>query len=346
MIGRDIHDRNLRSLLSPIAALIDDHEVTEIMVNGPTQVYVERRGKLERTSVRFAGSEALMAAILGIAQYTGRSMGPGAQILEARLPDGSRIEAVIPPAAPDGPMLCIRRFSRCTLTLEELVARGSVREEGAALLRELIATRRNILVAGGTGSGKTSLLNAMASHIDEGQRVVVIEDARELQLPHEHVVQLEARPPDGRGRGEVTVRQLFKATLRLRPDRIVVGEIRGAEALELIQAMTSGHGGCLSTIHATSPRDALARLETMALMSDVELPHAALRAQVASAIDVVVQTSRVAGGGRCVTEVAEVKLDPQGYAVTAIYRSIPVNAHEDTQRPASTRPTTNRQTWP
>jgi len=341
MIGREIHEQNLRTLLAPIAALIDDREVTEIMVNGPDRVYVERRGCIERTALRFAGPEALMAAVRGVAQYAGRSVGPDSPILEARLPDGSRIEAVVPPAAPDGPMLSIRRFSQSTLTLDDLVTRGSLTAHGAMLLRDLVVGRRNVLVAGGTGSGKTSLLNALASFIDHDQRVVVIEDARELQLRHEHVVQLEARPADARGRGEVTVRQLFKATLRLRPDRIVVGEIRGGEALELIQAMTSGHGGCLSTIHATSPRDALARLETMALMSDVELPLFALRTQVASAIDVVVQTARVAGGGRAVTEIAEVGLGEHGYRLDPIYSSTPSRA---AHAPAAKPPTDPRHT--
>jgi pilus assembly protein CpaF len=320
MIPLELHERNLRVLLQPIAPLLDQSDVTEIMINGPGHVYVERRGKLHRTEHRFDGQEALMAAVRAVAQYAGRSVGPESPILEARLPDGSRIEAVLPPAAPEGPILCIRRFSRTTLSVEQLVAYGSLSAQGALLLRTLVGERRNLLVAGGTGSGKTSLLGALSRYIPEAERVVVIEDARELSLPHEHVVELEARPADARGRGEVSVRQLFKTTLRLRPDRIVVGEIRGAEALDLIQAMTSGHGGCLSTIHATSPTDALARLETLALMSDVELPLWALRAQIASAIDAIVQTERGADGVRRVSQIVEVGADERGYAIRELYR--------------------------
>jgi pilus assembly protein CpaF len=334
MITRELHDQNLRFLLEPIAALLDACDVSEVMVNGAERVYVERRGRLEATDLRFDGPEALMAAVRGIAQYAGRAVSTDTPILEARLPDGSRVEAVVPPAAPDGPTLCIRRFEKSTLTLDDLVARGSLRAEGASLLGALVRARKNVVVAGGTGSGKTSLLNALASFIPESQRVIVIEDSRELELPHEHVVHLEARPADARGRGEVTVRQLFRATLRLRPDRIVLGEIRGAEALELVQAMTSGHGGCLSTVHATSPADALARLETMALMSDVALPLAALRAQIASAIDVIVQTARSADGSRHVTDVAHVEMGELGYQLRALYSMDPTpEAHESPEAP-------------
>jgi pilus assembly protein CpaF len=327
MIPRVVHEQNLRTLLSPIAALIDDQGISEIMINGPDRVYFERDGKLHASELCFDGRDALMAAVRAVAQYAGRSIGPEAPVLEARLPDGSRIEAVIPPAAPDGPILSIRRFARSSLTLKQLVRRGSVSAVGAELLRAIVERHRNVLVAGGTGSGKTSLLNALAHFIAETERVIVIEDARELQLPHEHVVHLEARPADAYGRGEITLRQLFKTTLRLRPDRIVIGEIRGGEALDLIQAMTSGHGGCLSTIHATSPSDALARLETLALMSDVELPLWALRAQIASAIDVIVQTARNHDGSRIITEIAELEPNDGGYALRACYRAEPA---EDT----------------
>jgi pilus assembly protein CpaF len=260
-----------------------------------------------------------MAALRGIAQYAGRALDPERPILEARLPDGSRIEAVLPPAAPDGPIVSIRRFSRSSLTIDDLITTGSLTRRGAELLATLVRGRQNLLVSGGTGSGKTSLLNVAASFIPVDQRVVVIEDARELCLPHEHVVQLEARPADARGRGAVSVRQLFAASLRLRPDRIVVGEIRGPEALDLVQAMTSGHGGCLSTIHATSPRDALGRLETLALMNELELPLWALRAQIASGIDAVVQTERCTAGARRVSEIARVELEEAGYRLTRIY---------------------------
>jgi pilus assembly protein CpaF len=321
VIPHELHARNLRALFAPVAALIDEPGVSEIMINGPARVYVERAGRVEATCCRFDGLEALMAAVRAVAQYAGRSIGPDTPVLEARLPDGSRVEAVIPPAAPDGPIVSIRRFTRSSLTLAQLVERGSVSAAGAELLRAIVETHRNVLVAGGTGSGKTSLLNALAGFIAEAERVIVIEDARELQLSHEHVVQLEARPKDARGRGEISVRKLFATTLRLRPDRIVLGEIRGAEALELIQAMTSGHAGCLSTIHATSPSDAVARLETLALMSDVALPLWALRTQIASAIDVIVQTARTPDGARVVSEIVEVEPCAEGYAFKSCYRA-------------------------
>jgi pilus assembly protein CpaF len=255
-----------------------------------------------------------------VAQYAGRPLRPEDPILEARLPDGSRIEAVIPPAAPDGPIASIRRFSRKALSLDDLLERGALRPEAAQLLRTLVEERRNVLVSGGTGSGKSSLLGALAALVPPAARLVVIEDARELQLHHPHVVQLEAQPADAHGRGAVSVRELFAATLRLRPDRIVIGELRGREALELVQAMTSGHGGSMSTIHAKSAADALSRLETLALMADVELPLTALRGQIASAIDAVVQLVRGPDGVRRVTEISAVSSSAErGYALRSLY---------------------------
>jgi len=227
-------------------------------------------------------------------------------ILEGRLPDGSRIEAILPPAAPDGPHISIRRFSKETLTVDKLVQFDAMTPDAAMTLHALVASKMNIVVAGGTGSGKTSMPNALSSYVPEGERVVVIEDSRELALQRTHVVQLEARPPDPRGRGAVSIRDLFKATLRLRPDRIVVGEIRGGEALDLIQAMTSGHGGCLTTVHATYPRDTLTRLETMSMMSDIEMPLVALRLQLASGVNILVQVSRLQDGTRKITHITEV----------------------------------------
>lgn len=305
-IPRQAFVRSLRGLLGPAAPFLDDPSVSEIMINGHERIYIEKGGRLQLTDRAFDSSHDLMAFLRNLSQFVGRPLNRDRPILEARLPDGSRVEAVIPPASPDGPMVAIRRFFNETLTVERLVGFRSLSEEGAEALRALVASKQNVIVAGGTGSGKTSLLNVLASFAREDERVVVIEDSRELQLRLPHVVQLEAQPPDGRGRGAVTIRDLFRATLRMRPDRIVVGEIRGGEALDLVQAMTSGHGGCLSTVHATYPIDTLHRLETMALMSDVEIPLRALRAQVASAVDVVVQTARLADGARCVTHITEV----------------------------------------
>ena len=321
MSATEIQRAHLASLLAPLRPLLEAPEVSEVMVNGPDQIYAERRGRLEHTALRFASEHALLAALRGLAQWSGRTLSAEQPILEARLPDGSRVEAVIPPAAPEGPVLSIRRFAPLAGDGSDLVTRGTVSPRGAALLRKLVTKRANVVVAGGTGSGKTTLLGALSSFIPRAQRVVVIEDSRELQLPHEHVVHLEARPADGRGRGAVTVRELFRATLRLRPDRIVVGEIRGAEALEMIQAMTSGHGGCLSTVHATTPEDALARLETLTMMSDLALPLIAVRRQLASAVGAIVQTARLADGRRAVLSITEVRGDGDGYALRELYRS-------------------------
>jgi pilus assembly protein CpaF len=296
----------LASLLGPVRALLDDPTVSDVLINGPLEVYVERRGRLAHSPIRFPSYTALDAALRSLAQYAGRPLDADHPILEGHLPDGSRVEAIIPPAAPNGPVVAIRRFARERLTIEHLVEAGALSRAAAGFLRIAIEAKRNVLVAGGTGSGKTSLLNALSSFIPATDRVIVMEDARELTLEGEHVVRLLARPGDGEGRGRVTIRDLFHAALRLRPDRLVIGEIRGAEALDVIQAMTSGHGGCLSTLHAASPADALRRLETMALMSGVELPLFALRAQIASAVDLVVQTERNREGHRRVTHVTEV----------------------------------------
>ncbi len=301
-----VFEHTLAAYFTPVASLLRDDEVTEILINSHDEIYVERRGALRLTDYEFASEYALMSALRNLSQYVGRDLGPRSPVLEARLPDGSRVEAVVPPGAPRGPVVCIRRFQRERLTLERLVEGGAIPFGVANLLRSIMNDRRNVVIGGGSGAGKTSLLNAIASLADPDERIIVIEDSKELSLELPHVVHLEAQPPDSRGSGEITVRQLLKATLRMRPDRIIIGEIRGKEALDLIQAMTSGHRGCLSTLHGTLPLDTLSRLETMALMSDVQMPIAALRAQIASAVDVVIQVSRQRDGLRRVTHVTEV----------------------------------------
>jgi pilus assembly protein CpaF len=306
VIPPEVFAETLLQFFGPIRPFLEDPSVSEVMINGPDLIFIERKGRIEKTDARFANREALMAALRNAAQFVGKSVDPERPILEGHLPDGSRIEAVIPPAAPDGPHVAIRRFFKETLTVARLVGFGALTNDCADALRALVASKLNVVVAGGTGSGKTSMLNALSSYIPEEERVVVIEDSRELQLQRQHVVQLEARPPDPKGRGQVSVRDLFRATLRMRPDRIVVGEIRGGEALDLIQAMTSGHGGCLTTLHATYPRDTLSRLETMAMMSDVQMPLHAMRIQLASAVNLIVQVSRFQDGSRKVSHVTEV----------------------------------------
>jgi pilus assembly protein CpaF len=305
-IPREVFAETLLQFLGPVRPYLEDPSVSEVMINGPDQIFVERKGRLELTTARFPSRESLMAALRNVAQFVGKTVDEHRPILEGRLPDGSRIEAILPPAAPDGPHVAIRRFFTETLTVERLIGFGALTEDAAIALHAFVSAKLNVLVAGGTGSGKTSMLNALSSYIPDGERVVVIEDSRELQLQRDHVVQLEARPPDPRGRGTVTVRDLFRATLRMRPDRIVVGEIRGGEALDLIQAMTSGHGGCLSTLHATYPRDTLSRFETMAMMSDLQMPLVALRIQLGSAVNLVVQVSRFLDGSRKITHITEV----------------------------------------
>jgi pilus assembly protein CpaF len=321
MIPPEVFESTLRGFLAPVIGEFDDPSVTELLVNGPQNVFVERKGKLSRLDVKFDSSDVLVSALRVIAQFVGRPFDIEHPILEGRLPDGSRVEALIPPVAPDGPMIAIRRFSKERLTLAKLLEFEALTPDATEILRVFIECKQNIVVAGGTGSGKTSMLNALSALIPSGERIVVMEDSRELKLQQEHVVQLEARPPDAKGKGAVAIRDLFKASLRMRPDRIVLGEIRGGEALDLVQAMTSGHGGCLTTVHATYPIDTLNRLETMALMGGVELPLCALRSQLASAVDIIVQTARLRDGRRKVTHITEVTgADPtHGYRIKDLF---------------------------
>ncbi len=305
MIPDAVFQQTLMGFLAPVGRFLADDSVSEVMINGFEEVYIERAGKLERTDAVFPSEHALEAAVRNIAQYVGRSVDPERPVLDARLPDGSRVCAIMPPAARRGICVSIRRFPKERLTVDQLVKFGALTEGCRHFLDLCVQVKKNIMVAGGTGSGKTSLLNALSSFIDGAERIVVIEDSSEVKLQQPHAVYLEARPPDAKGKGAVPIRELLRATLRMRPDRIVVGECRGGEALDLIQAMTSGHGGSLSTVHATYPHDTLHRLETLCLMSDVELPLSALRAQIASAVNMIVQTSRMNDGSRKITHVAE-----------------------------------------
>ena len=324
-IPRHVFDQTVASLFAAVIPFLEDDAVSEIMINGHDQIYIEKQGRLHLTGSRFASEHDLMSGLRNLSQFVGRELNSQQPILEARLHDGSRVEAVIPPAAPSGPVVSIRRFRRQQLTLERLVELGAVPRDASILLQSVIERKHNIIIAGGSGSGKTSFLNALASLASDDERVVVIEDSQELRVRLRHVVQLESQPPDIRGRGCVTIRDLLRATLRMRPDRIVIGEIRGGEALDLIQAMISGHRGCLSTVHATLPIDTLSRLETMALMTDVEVPLAVLRVQIASAVDTIVQVSRGSDGLRYVTHVSQVLgYDPKnGYRIHHLFERPP-----------------------
>ncbi|MBA2528957.1 MAG: CpaF family protein [Euzebyales bacterium] len=299
----------------PIQQFLNDPDVTEIMVNAGHAIYVERLGKLHRTTARFLSDEHLRRVIERIVSQVGRRIDESSPMVDARLPDGSRVNAVIPPLSVDGPALTIRKFAKDPYQVNDLIAFGTLTPEIAELLSACVQGRLNILVSGGTGTGKTTLLNVLSSFIPVDERIVTVEDAVELQLHQDHVVRLESRPPNIEGRGEVAIRDLVRNSLRMRPDRIIVGETRGGEALDMLQAMNTGHDGSLSTVHANTPRDAIARLETMVLMAGMDLPSRAIREQVASALDLIVQISRMRDGSRRVTHVTEV-VGMEGQIVT------------------------------
>ena len=292
--------------LGPLEPLLADPTISDILVNSPHNIYIERRGKIERTDVTFKDSDHLMRVIERIVSMVGRRIDESQPMVDARLTDGSRVNAIIPPLALDGPVLSIRRFGSDPLRMNALIEKNALTRDMAEMFEMCVHARLNVLISGGTGAGKTTLLNALSAYIPETQRIITIEDSAELQLQQPHVVRLETRPPNIEGRGEVTQRDLVKNALRMRPDRIVIGEVRGGEAIDMLQAMNTGHDGSLTTVHANTPRDALARLETMIQMTGMRLSDRAMRQQIASAINLVIQAARLSDGTRRVTSISEI----------------------------------------
>jgi pilus assembly protein CpaF len=291
----------------PLERLLADDSISEIMVNGPYDIWIERHGRLFDTNVRFDDESHMRRIINKIVAEVGRRVDESSPMVDARLPDGSRVNIIIPPLSLSGPLITIRKFSKKRLTLDELIKIGTLSEESVEYLQRCVLAELNVLISGGTGSGKTTLLNALSSAIPDEDRIVTIEDAAELQLNQRHVLRLESRPKNIEGEGEVPIRELVRNSLRMRPDRIIVGEVRGAEALDMLQAMNTGHDGSLSTVHSNSPRDALSRVETMVLMAGYELPVRAIRQQVSSALDLIVHLERLEDGSRRVTAITEVQ---------------------------------------
>jgi len=306
MAKTDIFAATVEHFLGPIMPFMEDPTVSEIMVNAPDEIYVEKSGHLVRTEAKFKDAGAMMAAVNNVLQYTGKRLTSEHPLIDSRLPDGSRVHVILHPLSRRGTIMTIRKFAKVMFNADHLVELGSWTAEAREYLDLCVQAEKNILVAGGTSSGKTCLLNVLSGFIPGHQRIVVIEDSAELELQQDHVISLECRPADRWGRGEVGITQLFRSSLRLRPDRIIIGECRGGEALDMVQAMTSGHAGSMSTLHANMAMDALNRLETLAMMAKLELPLYALRAQIASAIDVIIQVTRFTDGRRGLTEIAEV----------------------------------------
>lgn len=308
-----VFETSVQVFLSPVAAYLKDDSVTEIMINGPKQIFIERAGNVESVDAKFEDEQALMAAVRNISQYVGRPISEEAPFLDARLPDGSRIHAVVPPIAKNGTTVCIRKFSKNKLELKDLISRGAITADAARFIDVCLYLKKNIIISGGTGSGKTTILNILASRCQPEQRIVVLEDSSELKIYNTHVVYFEGRPANEYGKGTVTLRDLVKSSLRLRPDRVIVGEVRGGEALDLISSMNTGHSGSMGTVHSNNPKECLTRLETLALMTDSEVPVQAVRAQVSAAIQIVIQLSRLQDGSRKVTHISEcLGMDLQG----------------------------------
>ncbi len=311
----------IANFLGPVKDLLADNTITEVLINGPHEIFVERGGFLTKVANEFPDEDSLRAAVNSIAQSVGRTINEEEPTLDARLPDGSRIHAVLPPAARKGTTVSIRKFSKSKMTLKEYIQRGTITMDGAQFLDICVFLGKNIIVSGGTGSGKTTLLSVLSNRVPKTQRIIVIEDSSELQIEHDHIVSFETQEPDTQGHGGLTVRDLLKSSLRLRPDRIIVGEVRGAEALELMNAMNTGHKGCMGTVHANSPEDAIVRLEGLAMSGDTKVAEKAIRYQLSSAVDIIVQISRFSDGSRRIQTISEVMgLSEKGdYQLSPIY---------------------------
>jgi len=348
MSRQEVFEASVEYFLRPIGEFLRDETITEVMVNRYDQIFIERGGRLYPTTVTFDSEDALLSAVHNVAQWVGRDINRDRPILDARLPNGSRVHAVIPPGARNGTCVTIRKFKQGGLTLDDLLAYGSISPSSREFLELCVKLHKNIIISGGTGTGKTSLLGAVSTAIPEVERIVVIEDTSELKLIQEHCVYLEVQQPDEHGLGGLSIRQLFVASLRMRPDRVIVGEVRGGEALDMVQAMLSGHSGSLSTVHANSARDAAIRLETLSMMSDVEIPVYVARAQVASAIDLVVQLDRFSeDGSRRITRITELEglNEHNQYQLRDLYLCQMGGKSDDGRLIADLRPTGNLPTF-
>ena len=324
----------------PITSLLEDDSITEVMVNGPKDIYYERDGKLQKTQAEFRNNHHVLHIIDKIVSPLGRRVDESSPMVDARLPDGSRVNVIIPPLAITGPTITIRKFSKDPFSLEDLIGFGSLNENMAKFLRAAVQVRANILVSGGTGSGKTTLLNVLSGFISNDERIVTIEDAAELQLRQEHLVSLESRPANIEGKGRITIRDLVVNSLRMRPNRIIVGEVRSKEAIDMLQAMNTGHDGSLTTIHANSPKDSLSRLETMVLMAGTDLPSRAIRNQIVSAIHLIIQVARFPDGSRKITNITEVSGEEEGNILLRdLFTFLPLGVGEDNRIEGSFRPT-------
>lgn len=337
-----VYQDAIQNFLGPVLNYLNDPEISEILINGPQDIFIEKAGKLFKTDSSFNSEDDLIAAVNSIAQSVGRRISTETPTLDARLPDGSRIHAVLPPCARNGTTVSIRKFLKTNMSFKDYIIRGSMSRDVAQFLDVCMFLGKNILVSGGTGSGKTTLLGLLCSRIPKGQRVIVIEDASELSIDYEHVVSFETRMPDVEGKGAVGMRDLLKSSLRLRPDRIILGEVRGSEALELVSAMNTGHKGCLGTIHANTPQDALIRLEALAMGAETKISEKAIQQQIASAIDLVVQVSRYSDGTRRVASIVELSAINQGhYEVTPLFDMPPMTMGTNNLLTGEATPTGN-----